>query len=154
MQTDLDLGPPPGTYRAKINDDFRFEYVGLFGPLLIRPTGGPEWMLKSVRAGGADITDTPTLFGTQDQSLTDVDVVLTNRGAEVSGAVSDARGRAVDACTAIVFAADRERWRRQSRFVKAARCGPDGVFSVRGLPASAYFVAAVDRIQSVRVIGR
>ena len=48
VQTDLDLGPPPGTYRAKSNDDFSFEYVGLFGPLLIRPAGGPEWMLKSV----------------------------------------------------------------------------------------------------------
>jgi len=85
VQTDLDLGPPPGVYRAKIDDDFSFQYVGLFGPLLIRPAGGAAWMLKSVRAGGVDITDTPTKFGTRDQSLADVEVILTNRGPGVSG---------------------------------------------------------------------
>ena len=147
VQTDQDLGPAPGTYRAKINDDFTFEYAGLFGPLLIRPAGGPEWMLKSVRAGGVDITDTPTLFGTRDQSLSDVEVILTNRAAGVSGTVTDARGRAVDTCTAIAFAVDRGRWAQQARFVRAARCDADGAFSVHGLPASDYFVAAVDRMQ-------
>ena len=32
-----------GTDRAKINDDWTFEMVGLAGPLCIRPTGRPEW---------------------------------------------------------------------------------------------------------------
>jgi hypothetical protein len=148
VQTDLDLGPPPGVYRAKIDDDFTFQYVGLFGPLLIRPAGSAAWMLKSVRVGGVDITDTPTMFGTRDQSLADVEVILTNRGPGVSGHVTDARGRPVDSCTAIAFAADRARWGRQSRYVKAAPCAPDGTFSIPGLPASEYLVAAVDRIQS------
>jgi hypothetical protein len=153
VQTDLDLGPPPGVYRAKIDDDFSFQYVGLFGPLLIRPSGGAAWMLKSVRAGGLDITDTPTMFGTRDQSLADVEVILTNRGPGVSGNVTDARGRAVEACTAIAFAADRVRWGRQSRYVKAAPCASDGTFSIPGLPAAEYLIAAVDRIQSVNGAG-
>jgi hypothetical protein len=127
VQTDLDLGQPPGVYRAKIDDDFSFQYVGLFGPLLIRPAGGAVWMLKSVRAGGLDITDTPTLFGRRDQSLADVEVILTNQGPAVRGTVTDGRGHAVESCTAIAFAADRARWGRQSRYIKAAPYGPDGV---------------------------
>ena len=153
VQTDLDLGPPPGVYRAKIDDDFSFQYIGLFGPLLIRPAGGAAWMLKSVCAGGVDITDTPTMFGKRDQSLADVEVILTNRGPGVSGNVTDGRGRAVESCTAIAFAADRARWGRQSRYVKAALCAADGTFSISGLPAAEYLIAAVDRIQNMNGAG-
>jgi hypothetical protein len=145
--TDLDLGPAPGTYRAKIIEDWNFEYIGLSGPLLIRPFAGPDWLVKSIHAGGADITDTPIPFGRQDQSLTDVEVVMTNRGAEAAGTVTDARGQTVPGCTVLVFAVDRDRWQRYSRFVKAARCEGDGTFSVRGLPTAEYFVAAVDRLE-------
>jgi hypothetical protein len=146
LQTDFDLGPPPGSYRARINDDWTFEYAGLYGPLLIRPFGGREWMLKSVRAAGVDITDTPTMFGEQDQSLFDVDVVLTNRGAEAAGVVTDARGEPVPACAVVIFPTDRGRWRRYSRFVKSSWCDADGTFAVRALPTSEYFVAALDHI--------
>ncbi|MBZ5559993.1 MAG: carboxypeptidase-like regulatory domain-containing protein [Acidobacteriia bacterium] len=47
--TDLDLGPPPGNYRAKIDDEGNFEYVGLFGPLLLRPFSGSNWMVQLTR---------------------------------------------------------------------------------------------------------
>jgi hypothetical protein len=110
-------------------------------------------MIKSVRAGGVDITDTPTLFGTRDQSLVDVEVVLTNRGASVNGTVTDSGGHTVQACTAIAFAVDRAHWGRQSRFIKAAPCSPDGRFTIPGLPAAEYFVAAVDRIQNANGAG-
>jgi hypothetical protein len=153
MLTDLDLGPAPGTYRAKIIDDWNFEYIGLFGPLLIRPVAGPDWLVKSVRTGGADITDTPMPFGRQDQSLTDVEVVMTDRGAEANGTVTDARGQTVAGCTVMVFAADRDRWQRYSRFVKAARCEGDGSFNVRGLPTAEYFVVAVDRLEGSETSG-
>lgn len=153
LQTDFDLGPVTGTYRAKINDDWTFEYVGLYGPLLIRPIGPPEWLVKSIHAGATDITDTPMMFGRQDQSLADVEVVLTNLGTQVAGTVTDARGHAVSACTAVVFPLDRSRWERLSRFIKAARCDPDGTFLVRGLPSSEYFAAAVDRLEGTERAG-
>jgi protocatechuate 3,4-dioxygenase beta subunit len=151
--TDPDLGPAPGTYRAKITDEWTFEYMGLFGPLLIRPAGGPEWLTKSIRSGGVDITDTVMPFGRPNQSLDNVDVVLTNRGAELAGSVTDTRGQPVAACTVIVFAADRDRWQRASRFVKAARCDGDGTFTVRGLPTADYFAAGVDRIEGSETSG-
>jgi hypothetical protein len=147
LQTDFDLGPPPGSYRARINDDWTFEYVGLFGPLLLRPETPPDWLLKSVRAGGMDITDKPTMFGRRDQSLTDVEVVLTNHAAEVAGTVADARGQPVAACAVVVFSTDRNRWQRASRYIKEGSCDADGAFSVRALPSGEYFVTALDRIQ-------
>jgi hypothetical protein len=147
LQTDVDLGPPPGSYRAKINDDWTFEYVGLFGPLLIRPETPPGWLLKSVKASGMDITDTPTMFGRRDQSRTDVEVVLSRKAAEASGVVVDARGQPVSACAIIVFSTDRDRWHPYSRFVKEGSCDADGTFSVGALPPAEYFVAAMDRIE-------
>src|SRR5205823_2901726 len=145
--TDLDFGPAPGTYRAKISDDWTFEYVGLIGPLLIRPVAGPSWLVKAVRSGGLDITDTPTTFGRQDQSLSDVEVVLTARGAEATGAVADARGQSVAACTVIAFPVDRDRRQRYSRFLKTSQCEADGTFSVAGLPTAEYFLVAADRLE-------
>ena len=142
-----DASPDPGTYRAKINDDWTFEYDGLFGSLLMRPAGRPEWLLRSIRVNGVDVTDTALPFGRLDDSLTDVEVVLTNRGADVTGAAVDPRGQLGAPYTVIVCPVDRELWTRHSRFVKAARAEPDGTFTVRGLPTAEYFVAALDRVQ-------
>src|SRR5262245_17373021 len=140
-----DASPDPGEYRARITDDWAFEYDGLFGTLLIRPSGRQDWLLSGVRDNGIDVTDTPLPFGRRDDSLSDVEVVLTNQGAEVSGAAIDSRGSGLP-YTVIVFPTDRERWTHHSRFVKAVRSDPDGTFTVRGLPTADYFVAAVDRV--------
>jgi len=76
-----------------------------------------------------------------------VEVILTNQGAELTGSAIDPRGQTGLPYTVVVFPIDRERWTRHSRFVKAVRADPDGTFTVRGLPASEYLVAAVDRLQ-------
>jgi len=103
--------------------------------------------VRSIRVNGIDITDAPLSFGRRDDSLTDVEVTLTNRGAEVSGMAVDPRGQPAAEYTVIVFAADRDRWTTHSRFLKSARSEPDGTFRVRGLPTGEYFVAALQRTQ-------
>jgi protocatechuate 3,4-dioxygenase beta subunit len=152
-QADFDLAPMQGTYRAKINDDWTFDMVNLFGPLFIRPTGSPEWLLKSVRVDGTDITDVPVSFGRKDDSLSDVEVVLTKRGAEISGTAIGAQGQPAADYTAVVFAADSARWFPQSRFMKTARSGSDGTFGVRGLPGGDYYVAAIDHLPGTESSG-
>jgi protocatechuate 3,4-dioxygenase beta subunit len=150
MQTDFDRSPA-GIYRAKINDDWTFSMAGLTGPLLIRPTGSAEWLLKSVRAGGVDLVDTAVSFGRRDDSLTDVEVVLTRNGASVEGSAADERGQPAADYAVVVFAADRTRWYRRSRFVRSARSDADGAFHVRGLPSAEYFVAALPRSRGAAV---
>lgn len=103
-------------------------------------------MLKSVLLNGRDVTDTPLEFGRRDQSIDDLEMVLTDRGSELSGRVLDERGRPVLDCTVVVFAQDRRLWTQASRFLTVAKPERDRSFSTRGLPAGEYFVAAVDRM--------
>jgi hypothetical protein len=79
-------------------------------------------------------------FGTGDQSVRDVQIVLRNQITRLSGTVTDS-GRAV-----IAFAEDRDRWYQGSRFLAAARATPVGAFNITGLPAGSYLVIAVDRL--------
>jgi hypothetical protein len=102
--------------------------------------------LKAIRVKGADVTDTPLAFGVASQSLTDIEVVLTDQLTEISGNVTDSRGQPIADYTAIVFAADRRLWYDGSRFFAAARPARDGRFTVSGLPPGDYLVSAVDRI--------
>jgi carboxypeptidase family protein len=144
--SDFDLAPMIGNgYRATVQPDWTFSMKGLFGPLVFRLLDGPAgWMIKTVRSGAADVTDTPLMFGRPNQSLDDVEIVVTNRSASVSGTASDLRGQPLTDYTVIVFAVNKERWYRESRLLKYAIAEPDGSFSIRGLPAAEYFVAAVD----------
>jgi len=138
--------------RGEVLQDFTFFMQGIHGPRRItvpRPPSG--WMLKSVTSGGVDVTDTALPFGTRDQSLTDVEVVLTNRLTELNGTVVDSRGQTATAFTILVFPTDHDRWYAGSRFFR--RAGPQsstGNFSVTGLPPGDYFVAAVSGMSVLR----
>src|SRR5262249_31233304 len=101
------------------------------------------WALKSVIANGADITDVPVRFGTPDQSLSDMQVVLTNRVTDLLATFVDSRGQATRDYTLLVFSDDRERWYAGSRSFRRAQPEPQGYVEVRGLPPGNYLVAAV-----------
>ena len=88
-----DVSPDPACTARRLGDDWSFEYDGLFGALLVRPGGRPEWLLRSVRVNGVDVTDTPLSFGRRADSLTDVEVILTSQGAEITGSAIDPRGQ-------------------------------------------------------------
>jgi hypothetical protein len=103
------------------------------------------WGLKRVLINGVDVTDATLPFGSKNQSLADVEVMLTDAVTEIRGTASDDRGRAVADAQVVVFAGDRDLWYERSRFVKMATSGADGAFLVRDLPPGNYFVAAVDR---------
>src|SRR5207249_4101898 len=85
----------------------------------------------------------PLAFGRSDQSLSDVEVVLTTRINELNGTVVNGDRRAAAGATVIVFGVDRDRWYADSRFVRKASAGQDGRFAIAGLPAGAYYAAAV-----------
>jgi hypothetical protein len=87
------------------------------------------------------------------QSLENVELVLTNRVASLTGNVTDARGVAVADYAILVFPTQEERWFLRSRFVKTARPTQAGTFSVERLPAGEYYVAAVDRLEGADVDG-
>ena len=147
--TVMNAGPPA---RALIGDDLHFELAGLQGPRRLRllrvPTG---FALKTIRLNGSDVTDATLAFGRPDQSLEDVEVVLTTHVAEISGSVADARGQPFNTAAVVAFAADP--WQRywRSRFVGIAAADHDARYRLEGLPPGEYYVAAADRRRSGEV---
>jgi hypothetical protein len=148
--TDLDRSPMSAADigRIRVGDDGRFALGGLHGPRRIRLLQAPPaWSLEAVRVNGVDVVDDVITFGTSKESLTDVEVVLTNRGPSVGGTVADAQGRPVTDYTVVMFATDEQRWYQRSRFMNFTRPKHDGTFTVAGLAPGEYYVAAVDSLQ-------
>jgi hypothetical protein len=149
---DPDLSPMigGGAARATPDADLEFQFAGLSGPRRLRVTRVPPgWTLQAILLHGIDVTDTPLPFGKADQSLSDVEVVLSHHVTTVTGQVS-ARGRASAGSSILFFAADRQAWYPQSRFFKRTMSSADGTFTVEGLPPGEYLAAAIDALPGAR----
>ncbi len=103
-------------------------------------------MLKEVRVNGVDATDRPLPFGRPNQSLTGVEVVLTDRVSELAGTVTDDRGAPARDARVVAFSSDRGRWYPGSRFHRATASDADGAFTIAGLPFGNYYVAALSQL--------
>lgn len=133
-------GPPRNT----IHDDWTFEVRDMIGVRVLRASiGAPGWYVKSVSVAGQDVTDSGVDFRNGDVS--DIEIVLTQRLASVSGAVTDGDA-AVQDYTVIVFAEDASKWGFPSRFVSLARPTPAGSFRATGLPGAPYLVVALSSV--------
>ena len=144
---DVDFAPGNGQLaRADIHNDWSFDMNGITGTRRLRLRRAPSgWGLEAIRIDGLDVTDKPLTFGTTDQSLTNLEVVLTTRTTQIDAAVTDRRGGPVADGSVIAFATDNTLWYPQSRFFKAATRASGGLFRIEGLPPGEYFVAAVAR---------
>ena len=143
-----------GSASADILENLTFRIAAVLGPRRIRLTRTPAgWMLKSIRLNGVDVTDAVMSFGRPNQSLKDVEVVLTDLVTHVSGRVTDSRGAAIGDCLVVVFPVDEDRRYDGSRFFASTQPASDGTFDVQGLPEGTYLVAAVDRLPAEPGIG-
>jgi hypothetical protein len=137
-------GPP------KINPDFTFEMSGLSDRRVIRASvmNLPTWLLKAVYFDGNDVSDTGIEF-TPGRSYEGIQIVFTQKTTELSGLVSDARGRPITDATVVIFPANRERWTTQSRYIRTARPDTQGRYSFKGMPPhDDYLVIAVQNLES------
>jgi hypothetical protein len=101
--------------------------------------------LKAIYLNGADVTDQTFALGRLDQSVRDLQVVLTSQATVIEGLIADASGRAVRNCLVMAFPSDREARSYPSRFLDHSVCQHDGSFVIRRLPPGEYLVAAVPR---------
>ena len=125
--------PGAGGGNTRLNEDWSFEINGLFDARLFRVAVPQGWTLKSVTLNGQDITDTPIELPAG-ETITGLQMAITDRVTNLSGRVTDIRGNAVTDVTVVVFPADESRWTYQSRFVRTVRPGQDGTYQVTGLP--------------------
>ena len=144
---EIDPSMPGANTVSRVNDDFSFELIGVFEPRIFRANLPQGWTLKAVLLNGVDITDTP-LDVSPGQTISGMQLVVTDKLTELNGRITDARGTAVTDVTVVVFAADDARWTYQSRFVRTARPDQDGRFQIRGLPpAEKYLAVAVQGLE-------
>jgi len=151
-RADLDLTPGNGSIaRGDVQPDLTFQITGIHGPRRIDVQGVPAgWALRAVLARGIDVTDMPVKFGTPDQSIDDVQVVLSNRITQLTASIVDANGQPTRDFVLLVYPEDRERWFAGSRYFR--RAGPDanGAAIVRGLPPGDYFVVPASGLAVLR----
>jgi protocatechuate 3,4-dioxygenase beta subunit len=141
------MGVPVET--GQVADDGSFELTGVRGQLLFRVAGGPSWTLKSVSLDGTDITDTPTdLSGPE--GLTGLAIVLTDKLTDVSGQVTDGRGRPLKDYLVVLQPAEPKPDAAMARYLRTIRPGQDGRFSTRGLPPGEYLATAVEALEPGR----
>ena len=112
---------------------------------LLRVSGLPKgWWLKSVVAGGRDITNDPIDFA---EGLEGIDILVSNRMATLNGFVEpvDADAPELPADTAVlIFSEDSSKWVDGSTAIARAWPADDGKFEAEALPAGLYCVIAVD----------
>jgi hypothetical protein len=144
----------PATASAPVQADGTFELAWLNGPRRSRLARAPgSWSIKEITVNGRDITDEALPFGRPADSLTGIEMVLTNRAGSIAGRVTDDRDQPATDFAAIVFATEPERWYQGSRFLGFARAAADGTFAVTSLPPGNYYVAAITGIQGNATYG-
>jgi hypothetical protein len=127
---------------TRVNDDYTFELTSLFDRRLIRGSvmGAQGWYLKEVRFDGEDITDDGLEF-VPGRAIEGLQVVFTQKTTDLSGLVTDARGKPVLDASVVVFPANREKWKFQSRYLRTAR--------IKSLPPGEdYLVIAVQNLEN------
>jgi hypothetical protein len=131
---------------SPMKPDGTFELTDLIGLRELRLATEPRgWILKDVRLQGRSMADAPLDFkGGED--LRDVEVVLTNTHADLSGTVSDAQNGVVRDYSVLVFPESEERLRHTRRWARWGRSNQDGRFAVNNLLPGAYLVVAVDDV--------
>jgi protocatechuate 3,4-dioxygenase beta subunit len=153
IPVDPDFSPQSNFAGANIHPDGTFEIAGISGPRRLQLLRAPPgWALKEIRVKGVggteitDITERALPFGRKDQSLTGVEVVLTDRVSALVGTIRAENARPSPGASLIVFSADRAQWYPTSRFVRKTAAGSDGAFALTGLPSATYYAAAVAQL--------
>jgi hypothetical protein len=124
----------PGRYR-----------LGVSAPMMRATSShGEGWVVKSILSDGRDLADTPLELGAAD--LSGIVVTMTDRPSELTGIVLDEAGQPAPGLAIVVFSTNRAQWTSGSRRVVQTRPASDGRYLVAGLPAGAYFVAALTEV--------
>jgi hypothetical protein len=134
-------GPPP---QAQVGADGSFTIRGVAaGTYAIRASASME----SVLLDGRDLLDFP-LVVEGDRDVTGVAITIGDRRGELEGRLTDAAGAGAPDYTIVVVAADRRYWTPGARRILTTRPDLDGRYTLSGLPAGNYLVAAVTDLET------
>jgi hypothetical protein len=116
-------------------------------PQYLRVTGLPsDWWVKGIYLDGREVTETPIDVGAG-QTVTGLQVVLSDRPTEIAGSVLDADGQPRADVNVVAFDIDEGTWKPRSRRVAGVRPSAEGAFQIRGLPPGDYYVAVGEDLE-------
>lgn len=128
---------------GRLSSDGTFTTPSLLpGHYVLTPATTTPWRVKSITAGGADITGLP-IDATTDVS--DIVITYTDRAATIRGAVSDSDG-AESRVSVLLFPAKPDQWVNygpSSVRVKSTRTSTTGTFTLDAPPAGDYLLIAL-----------
>jgi hypothetical protein len=133
------------TRPAPVNDDWTFETQAWPGRVRLMVVGSDEWMVRSIRHRGSDVTDTGIEFASG-ADLSDIEIELTSRVAQVVGTVTGGGGQLATEFSVLVFPEDSERRALGARYIRTARPDQYGQFRIGLLPAGTYRAIALERL--------
>ena len=133
-------------YHQALNNEWNFTVSGLVGPARLRIVLPAGWFLQEARYDGRDIADT-AITGPSGGSLSGVQLIVSNRVANLTGQVMNDAGAPVGDGTVVLFVADSTRWFETSRHVRSTRPDQHGRYEFKDLPPGDYFLAAVDYLE-------
>ena len=145
VDADSPIAMPGGS--ASLTPEGTFEMKGQMGPRLFRVNGLPVgWVLKAVTVNGMDVTDTGIDIKAN-EPVSGMEIVLSQRGTEITGGVTGTNGRPATDYTLVIFSEDESKWTApMTRHVTGVRPNQDGRFQVKNMPAGSYYAIAVDYI--------
>jgi len=132
-----------------VDADGSFTVKGVFGRSWLSLSLPDAWMVKSVTRDGRDIIGSPFLMSSG-KTMTDVQIVVTNKVTTLSGRLVDGKGAPIAEATVVVFASDADRWQQGARAVRATRPDQQGEWRIRSLPPGEYLAVAVDYVEDGR----
>ena len=128
---------------GRVDATGRFTVPGVVpGHYRVTASGAQGWRMSSSVVSGQDTLDFPIEVKPQ-QNVSGVVVTLTDKEAEVTGAIVNEKGQPAPDYTIILYAADREFWTPGSRRIFSQRPGTDGQFTFRNMPPGDYRIAPV-----------
>jgi Carboxypeptidase regulatory-like domain len=148
----ISLGDAAGTgFRARgpagtnLKEDGTFLLKDLVeGPakiVLSQPPGGAY--VKSIRAQGKDVTDIPLDLHSGDR-IQGVEIVIAANGAQLNGSAKEGtNGPPVSGASILLYPTDAQLIGPNSRYIRAAKSGQQGEFSLLGLVPGEYKLCAV-----------
>jgi protocatechuate 3,4-dioxygenase beta subunit len=132
--------------RLVVNDDLTFSVTNIAGPARLRVTLPDGWAVRALQHGGRDLAAAPIDLKSGEK-ISDVQLVLTNRVATLSGRLVDANDLPLVDGTIVVFATDRAKWYESSPHVRAVRPDQQGRYRVGSLLPGEYFAVALDYVE-------
>jgi hypothetical protein len=133
---------------ARAGSDGAFELKDLLGVRELRVRSAPPgWLTKAISYNGRNLLDTTIEFKGGEE-LSGIQVVLTDRRAELSGTVVDTQQTPVARYSVVVFPEEERLLHDPRRLARLARPNQDGQFRIDDLLPGSYLVAAVSDVDA------